>query len=366
MFVVGMHRAGTSALCAALRACGVSFGEHLIEPMSGVNDDGFWEATEVVALNERLLAISGYEWFSVTQRIGAVDWGSDEFAECRARASEVLARGFGGAAVEAVKDPRFCLTLPFWLRLCEQLGLRRSVCIVQRDPLEIAQSLAHRDAFPLGYGLRLQAVYLRVLQLSLPGDAHWLTYQGLLEDAPLELNTLLSALALSANEAALRSALRQDLRHQRTQPVSSGTATALAAPTDEAAYDAALERDYPVAETFADFAARLVARGRELTRIGQEHTRALATLDQRDADLSRLADEHTEALRTLDERDADLSRLAGEHTVALRTLDERDAQIGRLNDHNQTLRENQARLQRLFDIPLIGLLFRAVWKYATR
>ena len=55
LFVVGMHRSGTSALCAALEACGATFGGELLGAMPGVNDEGFWEDEAVVALNERLL-----------------------------------------------------------------------------------------------------------------------------------------------------------------------------------------------------------------------------------------------------------------------------------------------------------------------
>ncbi len=50
LFVVGMHRSGTSALCAALAARGVSFGSDLLGPMAGVNDEGFWEDAGVVAI----------------------------------------------------------------------------------------------------------------------------------------------------------------------------------------------------------------------------------------------------------------------------------------------------------------------------
>ncbi len=43
LIVTGMHRSGTSALCAALAACGVSFGDRLIGAIAGVNDEGFWK-----------------------------------------------------------------------------------------------------------------------------------------------------------------------------------------------------------------------------------------------------------------------------------------------------------------------------------
>jgi hypothetical protein len=61
-FVVGMHRSGTSALCAALAACGVSFGNRLLDAMAGVNDEGFWEDATVVSITEQLLALLDSRW----------------------------------------------------------------------------------------------------------------------------------------------------------------------------------------------------------------------------------------------------------------------------------------------------------------
>ncbi|MEZ5566791.1 MAG: hypothetical protein R3E54_00255 [Halioglobus sp.] len=90
LFVVGMHRAGTSALCAALSACGASFSDKLLPPMAGVNDEGFWESVEVVAINEQLLAAAGFEWFSAPADAENLDWSEakfDAFRNQRARCS---------------------------------------------------------------------------------------------------------------------------------------------------------------------------------------------------------------------------------------------------------------------------------------
>ena len=116
LFVVGMHRSGTSALCAALAAAGASFGEQLLAPMQGVNDEGFWEDQELVAINEAILTANGCHWYN------PLNWPSDdgwidklpEALTARGRAR--LQSGFGQGPLEAVKDPRLCLTLPFWLR----------------------------------------------------------------------------------------------------------------------------------------------------------------------------------------------------------------------------------------------------------
>ncbi|MCB1844961.1 MAG: hypothetical protein KDI09_18495, partial [Halioglobus sp.] len=266
----------------------------------------------------------------------------------RQPAREVLARGFGEGKMQAVKDPRFCLTLAFWLSLCEDLCLPVSVCVIQRAPLEVAQSLCKRDEFPLGYGLRLYASYLRALLRALPERTFWVSYEGLLANPAVALAELIRVLPLGLSSPALDAALRADLRHQ----VAAADALLLAAPSSTAELDAFTETvasKYPVEDTLTDFARRLVARGRELTRIGNAHSEALATLDQRDADIGRLAGEHTGALETLNERDAQIVSLTRS-----------------MQEYDETLREKDAHLQSLFSKPLIGLLFRALWKYETR
>ena len=155
LFIVGMHRSGTSALCSALRASGATFGSSLLQAMSGVNDEGFWEDAEVVEVNEQLLHHLGTHWYTASKDLASVDWSADVFSAQRLQAMAIVERGFGGGALEAVKDPRLCVTLPFWLSLCEQLEISTSVCVINRAPLEIARSLKKRDGFPLGYGLRL-------------------------------------------------------------------------------------------------------------------------------------------------------------------------------------------------------------------
>jgi hypothetical protein len=55
LIVAGMHRSGTSALCAALESVGASFGSELLEPMEGVNAEGFWEDPGTAAAAGRQL-----------------------------------------------------------------------------------------------------------------------------------------------------------------------------------------------------------------------------------------------------------------------------------------------------------------------
>ena len=382
LFVIGMHRSGTSALCAALAASGVSFGSQLIAPMAGVNDEGFWEDAGVVAVNEELLALADSSWYCPADDLADICWDGEHYAPLRAQASALLSAGFGAGPVQAVKDPRLCLTLPFWLEICEQLGIASRVCVINRAPLEVARSLEKRDGFPVGYGLRLYASYRACIQGFVPANTIHVLYDDLLGDAAAVMGRLAGEFPLLSVSPAVTVAVRKDLRHQQ-----AGEGSALLSQTDTGQVDlVALNREiqdsYPVGQTLRDFARKFTARGLELAHIGDAHTAALATLDARDSDIEALAAEHRSALATVDERDTDIESLSAEHRAALATIDERDEQIrefdrrlsqlGEEHSHAlQTLRERDAELAEIKQglkafskIPGVGFLLRRMRKHA--
>ncbi len=377
LFVLGMHRSGTSALCAALRACGASFGDHLLAPMRDVNDEGFWEDAEVVAVNESLLRRAGGEWYACGPDVLDLDWRAGAFDEERRRARAVLQRGFGEGPLEAVKDPRLCLTLPFWLDLCAGEGIAAYTCVINRAPLEVARSLEKRDGFPVGYGLRLQLLYRRAIARHAPADAVYLTYPELLS-APAEcLRRLPPDLPLEISDERLSAVVRTDLRHHGAREEEGLLAEADAGAVDLDALEAAIERFSPPQRMLGDLVGRLVERGERLTEIGTAHTRALETLDQRDADVEKLGAELRYTEETVQQRDRELADVAGHLSSALATIDERDEQIREFDrrlsqlgeEHSYALdliRARDAQLQRCFDKPGIGLLFRAMWKHEQR
>jgi hypothetical protein len=312
LLIVGMHRSGTSAVCAALAASGVSFGAQLIDPMAGVNDEGFWENASVVALNEQLLALTQSTWFAPVANIANTDWESSVYDSLREQAASILKNGFGASSPQAVKDPRFCLTLPFWLACCEKLGISVGVCAVSRAPMEVAQSLERRDGFPLGYSLRLCLLYRACMQKFLPpAETFHVRYDDLLRDASSVIGNLAAKFQLTNLNREVATAVRVELRHQFAD---ADPARDWLGPTDCAEPDLeglALDIDarYPVESTLRDFARRFTARGVELERIGQAHTLALATINERDQQIGQLGDEHSYALQVLRERDAEIARL---------------------------------------------------------
>ena len=376
LFVLGVHRSGTSALCAALAAAGASFGSRLIGAMAGVNDEGFWEDAGVVAINEQLLALLDSSWFAPQPGIADTDWTAARFQPAREEAERILRAGFGDAPLQAVKDPRLCLTLPFWLTLCTQLDIPARVCVIRRAPLEVAQSLEKRDGLPLGYGLRLYTEYEACIDRFVPADTLYLRYDDLLQDAPAVMGRLSATLPLEPATAELSQAVRSGLRHHQATTGGDLLSQSREGKQDLSALEKAIEQHYPLDTTLREFSARLVERGQELAAIGAAHSTALATLDERDADIEALSGEHRQALATIEERDSDIESLAAEHRKALATIDERDEQIrefdrrlSQLGDEHthalEVLRQRDAelawlkqRLETISKIPGVGYLIR--------
>ena len=373
LIVTGMHRSGTSALCAALAACGVSFGDRLLGAIAGVNDEGFWEDAEVVDLNEQLLALSGSTWYAPAP--GGVDWDDDRFHSARERAAQLLVAGFGEGAVCAAKDPRFCLTLPFWQGVCRDVGLAVRVCVISRAPLEVARSLLKRDGFPLGYGLRLCSAYRAALATALPVDALQVSYDELLADPAAVMGRLAETLPLAVNADKLAAGVRPELRHQLSDTPASAPAGGADKAPAAAQLEDVIDTGYPADQVMAEFARELVARGLELSRVGTAHSEALATLDARDADVAALSAEHRKALATIEQRDREIEDLSAEHRRALATIDERDEQIREFDrrlakigaEHSHALdviRERDAQLEYIYKLPGIGFVIRQLSKNA--
>jgi len=278
--------------------------------------------------------------------------------------------------------------------------------------MEVCQSLQERDGFPPGYGIRLLRIYLHGITLGAPPDTLYASYESLLEDPVGLLRELSLRLPLVVSEEKLGKAVDGEMRHQIAGLEAAPTALRDYTDIDFQALDSEVEKLYPIEQTLSYMASKLVDRGIELTRIGEAHAKALQTLDNRDADLAKLSGEldkavamveirdtqlesldrrlqeighlHTEALAILGERDKQLKdfdrRLQeiGElHTRALNVIEERDAQVAgiqkkytkleNLQSETETiLQEKDTRLQRIFRRPVVGLIFRAMWKYETR
>lgn len=149
--VAGMHRSGTSALARLLIAHGCDAPKTLL-PANEYNAKGYWESQEITDFNDEILTSAGLSWHSWDQF--GVHWYASPVADrFRDRAQTILASEFGHSALFVLKDPRICRLMPFWLKALEDFGAIPHVVLPLRNPLEVAASLAQRDAIDPPFGL---------------------------------------------------------------------------------------------------------------------------------------------------------------------------------------------------------------------
>ena len=218
--VVGMHRGGTSATAGLLVRSGLSGprDDDLI-PATRSNQAGHWESLQVVSCNARLLRALGGTAFgppAVT-----LNWENvRNYAEVRDDALRWFADAHVGGPM-MVKDPRLCMTLPFWR---EVVPVPIAVVFVLRSPLSVARSLQARDGVPMMLGLAAWDRSMRSAALVLEGLPTLLVdYDDMMVDPDVTTKEVIRFLeqvgvdvAPGLKEAAARH-LDSALHHQKSE-----------------------------------------------------------------------------------------------------------------------------------------------------
>jgi hypothetical protein len=158
VFVLGMHRSGTSAVTRLISLLGPRTPpEHDLVQPTAKNPKGYWESEALVNFNERVLAAVGSD-------IGCppvlpVGWQRDPRLDLLRREAAREVRTIFPVAPWVWKDPRHCLVFSFWQ---DALDVRPVVVLVNRNPLEITASAQRlRMDQDKAYGLALWERYLR-------------------------------------------------------------------------------------------------------------------------------------------------------------------------------------------------------------
>lgn len=162
--VLGMHRSGTSAIAHALSLLGVDLGSKL-HPPGFDNPKGFWEDSEVVAINEDLLKAINSSYDQLDLAWDGVFGDQDAINDLRIRATSLLSERLATHTIWGFKDPRTCRLIRFWKPIIESSGAECRVVLALRNPLSSAISLQKRNGLPIEKGcfLWLQHVLPSVL-----------------------------------------------------------------------------------------------------------------------------------------------------------------------------------------------------------
>jgi len=184
-------------LTRLLDRSGLDLGlESDLMPAAADNPDGFWENLRFVQLNDEILNALGAAWDLPPGQDETFDHGG--LQPMRAKAQLLIER-FSDKPVWGWKDPRNCLTFPFWRSLLP--GLKTIIII--RNPLEAAYSMQKRNGTSYALGLRLWEIYnRRLLAETSPGERIIAHYQAFFEEPEAELRKIATFAGLDGKEAA--------------------------------------------------------------------------------------------------------------------------------------------------------------------
>ena len=177
VFILGMHRSGTSALARVLNLMGLYFGgENVGTGRSAENVKGFWERRDVRDLNDAILAASGGDWDAVS-KLDLDAMPSESKAGYESAAADIVLN-LDAHRPWFVKEPRLCVLFPIWRQVLET----PFAIHIHRNPLEVARSLHRRNGIPIPAGLALWEIYnVHALNATIGLPRHFVGYEDLLQ-----------------------------------------------------------------------------------------------------------------------------------------------------------------------------------------
>lgn len=214
--VLGMHRAGTSAVTRALQVMGVDLGKNFL-PVQADNPKGFWEDLDIISLNEEMLGFIKNEWHFLTP-IQEKDVEVLRSHGYVTQAVELLRKKTGEDRIFGFKDPRVSKLLPFWKEVFAQDEYEVYYVLAIRHPLSVSRSLEKRDGFALEKCYALWLVHVINGFSGTQGAPRVVVdYDRLLQSPETELLRLAKGLNLTVDPAELEifkhEFLDQELRH---------------------------------------------------------------------------------------------------------------------------------------------------------
>jgi hypothetical protein len=197
LIILGMHRSGTSSVAGFFQHTGVYFGpsEQAFD-LHRTNQKGFFERKDVVRINDRILESTGASWITPERFPRSVPVSFDRhelYREASAIVSELSTQRDW-----FVKDPRMCVTLPFWKKLFSD----PVYLLVLRNPLNVAKSLAKRGDCSIPTGLALWERYTRdMFHHTKDSKRLIVSFESIMADPFVEMSRLIKDLAVLTGHA---------------------------------------------------------------------------------------------------------------------------------------------------------------------
>lgn len=178
------------------------------------NPVGHFEFVPFVEINDELLASFGGSWSDPPTFPDGWE-GSEGVAKVLHRARRWIDQCFRRVPSWAFKDPRTCLTMPFWFRAVDS---EIDIIHIVRNPLDVALSLRIRNDIPVAVGAALWERYTTESMKWLRGTRRLLiSYDSIVDDTDFWSSRLASFLATDDSHISeMREFARAALRHHRS------------------------------------------------------------------------------------------------------------------------------------------------------
>ncbi|PKN92541.1 MAG: hypothetical protein CVU44_15520 [Chloroflexi bacterium HGW-Chloroflexi-6] len=335
--VLGMHRSGTSVVTRGLRVLGVDLGNDFL-PDKDDNPKGFWEDSDLNALNIEILNAVGNHWHYLAQ-VTRSDIDTLHKKGYFLRAVELLREKTSKAIVFGFKDPRVAKLLYFWKDVFAHCKLEVGYVLTIRHPLSVVKSLAERDGFDheKSYFMWLEHV-ISSLSNSENCNRVLIDYDLLMQSPDRELNKIAKELGLSVNQSELQKYatefLDDSLRHTIYSPndllldvacpplVHEVYSALFNVATGEAALDEAIQSKVSQWEA-------------ELERLKVP----LVFIDNLYKQKDRVLQERDNSIKTLQEKEQIIKTLQEKEQIAV--LQEREKAIEALQEKEQAIKALQ-------------------------
>lgn len=185
LVVIGMHRSGTSATTGALRCLGIQLGKKLYTGHQNINAKGYFEHSDIADTNEEALLALASGWDDIL--VKPDNWWLSEVLHPHTRKiREYIRKDFAKSQLWAVKDPRVCRLLPWWLDILKAENVLPHFLFVVRSPNAVYRSLERRDGISKEKAYLLWTLhYLEAERWSRGHPRTFMDFDQFLE-APLE------------------------------------------------------------------------------------------------------------------------------------------------------------------------------------
>jgi hypothetical protein len=129
-----------------MECLGVELGKKLYAGHQEINAKGYFEHTDIADLTEEALLGVGSSWDDILLKSDGW-WESETLLPYSRQIVGHIRRDFSDKRLWALKDPRICRLLPWWLQILAGEGIKPYFMFVIRSPEAVFRSLRQRDGF---------------------------------------------------------------------------------------------------------------------------------------------------------------------------------------------------------------------------